>query len=68
MDCCSEKYVMDGYCAACGSDHSQSLLSDYAKRFKYANGQYACPAPPVCHARWSDQAWIDYIDACGTWN
>lgn len=42
---------------------------DYNQKLdQYKNGQYRFKAPPVCTARWDDDAWIKWIDACNGWD
>lgn len=34
----------------------------------YRAGAYSFPVPPVTHAAWSEQDWINYIDNHGRWH
>ena len=33
----------------------------------YENGEYMFQAPPVCHASWTIDSWIKWIDTSGKW-
>ena len=39
----------------------------WAKRYAYRAGHYMCTVPPVCTARWSEDAWCTWIDTEGVW-
>ena len=40
----------------------------YAQKLgKYRRGEYMFPPPPITHAYWNDERWVDYIDAYGEW-
>jgi len=42
-------------------------LTYMEKRVKWAKGLYIFDVPPVCTARWSACAWVDWIDSHGRW-
>lgn len=39
-----------------------------SKREAFSLGLYSFPAPPVCHAAWTTDDWIRYIDSHGKWH
>jgi len=41
---------------------------DWDKKVElYRKGMYIVPVPPVCHANWTEEAWIRFIDKEGSW-
>lgn len=42
-------------------------MSDAIKRALYEQGRYQFPVPPVCHDRWTEQDWFNYVDGCRGW-
>ena len=53
-------YCNDCFCCAC--------VDIIKERYeKYINNEYRFTAPPVCTARWSSSAWVDYIDSQNGW-
>lgn len=43
------------------------MLTRDDKRSLYRSGVYEFNLPPVQHANWTEDDWIDYIDAHGKW-
>ena len=37
------------------------------KQTLYREGDYEFPPPPVCHANWDEESWINFIDKEGRW-
>lgn len=38
-----------------------------SRRVAYMDGKYRFKAPPVCHAHWTVDDWMRYVDACDGW-
>lgn len=44
------------------------MTLSHAKKYgKFLRGDYKFPPPPMSHAYWSNQQWIEYIDIYGVW-
>ena len=39
----------------------------YQYQDKFRRGEYKIPPPPIPHAYWGEERWIDYINAYGVW-
>jgi len=39
----------------------------YQKLTRFRAGLYKFPPPPISHAYWGEDRWVDYIDAYGEW-